>query len=481
MAYNVVGRVDQYPGDVPFIDSDHARFIRGGLTIDHAQVLANIANSAGQVILRTVNGAVRAILRSGSFICRNPGTGKWDVYCPVAATPATLDTGVVGANNAITWTSVAAALAANNIRIRYVDTRVTPTVLACNVGGNDITVTLADDGTGVYSTGNTGAGDSGIAWTSRLPGVDGDAITISIVNDGTLGRAAIAVKVVGTTIIISPVTDGATGVITSTANDIIAAVAADPAAKALVAGVATGTGADPVTGNSVTLAGGVDSAPASTANDVMAIVAATPAAAALLSGASTGASTGLGVVTAMDYTNLAGGTDGSNAVAAGLQTGRASEDTLINWRHVTPGAAGNAVQISYVHPGPGDNPFAVATPGGNIVVTLQTVGGVLVQTAAQVVAAIIADGTAAGIAVPALGCVGDGIVQPMAPTNMVGGLDAGLPNIVGRQAAILFEDVDIQDADAVATGIDHGRVITARLPLAPDAFVTAALPGVLFK
>lgn len=364
MGYNLRFTPEQHAGHIPFVDTDSLRFIRGGLSIDSAQVAANLAASQGQAVLR--NG--RLTLLQGSYLSQNPGTGLFEVYCPpVAGVAASVVLGLADAAVQIDADTV--GVAGNDIQVVYV-----------NPGGNDqvLHCTYAD----------------GIIFVSLAT--------------------------------------GAAGAITSTANQVIAAINA---------------------------AAGAD------------VTASPPG-------------TGLDVVTAEVLTPLAGGVDGNLAIAAGLRTGTPEAETGIFWRHAVPGAAGNAVTISYVDPLAAAQPLVAAAPGGNIVISLATnAAGAVISTAAEIVAAALLVGAVTAVAVPVLACsTGNGVVDPMAATNMAGGINAGAPNITGRYACILFDgDVDLQDGDAIANGIDQGRVIAARLPLAPDANVTGAMPQILFR
>lgn len=370
MPYNLTFNSEVFGGHVPFIDTDHLRFIRGGLTIDSAQVNANRAESGGQAAL--VNGDLT--LYQGAYLSQNPGTGLFEVYVPAAAwVQASVVVGGAGANQQVLIEADAAG---------------TP--------GNDIGAILI----------NPGANDQ----------------ELHVTYDGGL--------------IICSLATGMAGAITTTANALLAAINA--AAGADVTAAAVGTGADAVEAEALTY--------------------------------------------------LAGGADGSNAVAAGLQTGISDMETAINWRSAVPGAGGNAVTITYADPLAANQALAVTAPGGNILVALATdATGAVTSTAAEIVAAALLVGAVIAVAVPELGCaVGDGVVDAMAATLMTGGIAAGVANIANRYACMLFEDVTLVDgagnlADAIATGIDHGRVISARLPLAPDATVRAALPGITFK
>ena len=369
MAYNLTFTPAQWPGHVPFVDTDHLRFIRGGLTIDAAQVNADRLVSQGQAAL--VNG--RLTLLQGSYISENPGTGRYEMYVP-----------------AVAWVAAALSIGAGNAIV-------TVTALAVGAAGNDIQVVFI----------NPGANDQALSCTYA-----GGIIFVSLAT-------------------------GPAGAITSTAALVIAAINAAAGADVL----ATDDGAG-----------------------------------------------GAGVVAAAALAPLAGGVDGNTAVAAGLRTGISDLETAINWRSAVPGVGGNAVTIAYTDPLAINQALAVAAPGGNIVVSLATdATGAVTSTAAEIVAAALLVGAVTAVAVPELACaIGNGVVAPMAATTMTGGIAAGAANIANRYACMLFEDVTLVDgqgalADAIATGIDHGRVTSARLPLAPDATVRAALPSVVFK
>jgi hypothetical protein len=281
-----------------------------------------------------------------------------------------------------------------------------------------------------------GAGDAAVRIIANVAGAAGNNIQVVFIDPGAFDQE-LHVTYDGGIIIVSLAT-GPAGAITSIANDVFAAI--NVAAGADVTADAPGTGLD--------------------------------------------------VVAAAAMAPLAGGVDGNAGAVAGLLAGIPDLETAIRWRAVAPGVAGNAVTIAYVDPGPGPVALAVGEAGNAITVTLQTdAAGTILSTAAEVVAEVVAQILlgAVTLVTAELGCaLGNGIVSAMAPTNLAGGVDAGVANILARYACILFEDVELQDdqgnlANAIVTGIDHGRVIAARLPLAPDATVRAALPGVIFK
>ena len=175
-------------------------------------------------------------------------------------------------------------------------------------------------------------------------------------------------------------------------------------------------------------------------------------------------------------------TPDSAAVAAELETGVEADNNAITWTAVAAGETGNSIQISYVIPAP-STALSIATVGLNIEVTLATdAGGTVTSDAAAVIAAVNADGNAGALIQGAStgASTGAGIMEAMDLTPFDGGQDVTTENLVGRRALILYGDLDLQDGNAAGTGIDHGRVISARLPLTPDAIVLAALPNIVF-
>lgn len=117
-----------------------------------------------------------------------------------------------------------------------------------------------------------------------------------------------------------------------------------------VTATASGTGADPISAaeGPTAFVGGVDPAITSTADDVKAAVATDVDAAALVSGADAGGDDGSGTVIAMVATPLAGGVDGTVGLANEIRqddswfylcgtAGNTVSDA--NWRRITKGAA----------------------------------------------------------------------------------------------------------------------------------------------
>lgn len=234
---------------------------------------------------------------------------------------ASLNTGVVGNNNAITWTAAKVGDDGNDISVEILNPAPAQNqALSVAVADEKVTVNLAT-GAGTQASGTSGVegNNNGITWTAAAGqvGAAGNDITVALEDPGAAGQA-LAVVVNGRTVIVNLATDGG-GAITSTAAQVIAAVAAAPAAAALVVGANTGasTGAAAVTDQVVDLANGVNPAATSTATQVIASVQAAAPASALVNVANTGASNGGGVVAAVAETNLAGGVDseGQQALA----------------------------------------------------------------------------------------------------------------------------------------------------------------------
>jgi hypothetical protein len=93
---------------------------------------------------------------------------------------------------------------------------------------------------GVKATKATGVegNNNAITWTAVRPGTDGNSITVALI-DPTGNNVALSVAVDGTDIVVTCATDGASA-ITSTAAQIMAAIAASEAAAALVTVASTG-------------------------------------------------------------------------------------------------------------------------------------------------------------------------------------------------------------------------------------------------
>lgn len=239
----------------------------------------------------------------------------------VVETKSSLSTDLDGGDNDLVFTSKLAGTAGDAITIKYDDT--TPTSV------DEVKSSLSTDLAG---------GDNDLVYTSKLAGTAGNAITIAYIDPEQ--AAALSIVVTGTDIVVNLAHDGSG--ITTTADNISAAIALDVDANALV-GVANkvaNNGSGVVTAMAATpLVGGVDAVVTTTtvtvtdtdiviglakdtsnvitskATQIKTEIEATPAADALVGVANKAANDGSGVVTVMAKTALTGG---RNAVAATL-------------------------------------------------------------------------------------------------------------------------------------------------------------------
>jgi len=233
-----------------------------------------------------------------------------------------------------------------------------------------------------------------LQFTAKAPGEAGDGIQIEFVNPGPGYGPPTDVTVVDDRITVNLETDAA-GNIVATAADVMNAINAHPVAKNMV----TASLVDPKNG-------------------------------------------GIGVVTEMGLTNLAKGNDDVAALGhATLTTGFSSDSQNIKWTSVAHGTAGNAVRIEYLDPGAPSSPLSVVVVGNQITINLETdADGEIVSTAQDVINAVrshtgppdASDLVTAALIDAEAG--GDGVVEPMAVTNLSGGDDS----LTGDQNVQLF-------------------------------------------
>jgi hypothetical protein len=122
-------------GQVNFLDSEKVRYVRGGVTLDAAQVQAD------------EKGLKK--LPAGTFIGKQTN-GKYAKYVP--AVKASLTTGVVGNNNAILWTAKNGGAEGNGIKIQLKDPAGNDQPLKVLVESNIIIVSLATGGSGAITS-----------------------------------------------------------------------------------------------------------------------------------------------------------------------------------------------------------------------------------------------------------------------------------------------------------------------------------------
>lgn len=107
---------------------------------------------AGDVVdVMTDGEIVEAGGTAGTVYYADPSDGTITDTPPDAAA-ATLDTGVIADDNALTWTSRDLGAAGNDVTVTLEDPGANGSALAVDVVGNDITVSLATDGGGAITT-----------------------------------------------------------------------------------------------------------------------------------------------------------------------------------------------------------------------------------------------------------------------------------------------------------------------------------------
>lgn len=122
---------------------------------------------------------------------------------------------------------------------------------------------------------------------------------------------------------------------------------------------------------------------------------------------------------------------------AALTTGLAGANNDLTFTALRRGIWGNQVSVTYTDPG-GTSTLAVTVEGFKILVSLGTSAAVIVSTAAQVMAAILANADAAQLVsvANAAGNDGSGVVTALAETSLTGGaLQQAQPTQVDSDAA----------------------------------------------
>ncbi len=325
-----------YTQDPEWLMSDHKVHRPGGVTIDADAVAA-------------VDG--KKIVKAGTPIGKDAETGLYEPYVAAVTTPAvasSLTLGTEADNNGMVLTAVTAGEDGDDISYAVTVTEGPNVALDVSVADKAITVRPATSAAAAKSTATSGAesDNNGLTWTAKAYGKDGDRIIV-ILEDPGEDSQALGITVNGTVIIISLAT-GVGGTITTTADEIIAAitVSSNPAYKAEAAALVTvgdtgdSTGAAAVVDEVVQLANGADTVISSTVADVLEALAADDEAKALVSVKAIGESTGAALVTALDATNLAGG---ANAVT--VEANVTPTELLFNTVDCTSGdqAAGSLI------------------------------------------------------------------------------------------------------------------------------------------
>lgn len=174
------------------------------------------------------------------------------------------------------------------------------------------------------------------------------------------------------------------------------------------------------------------------------------------------------------------------AVAATLKTGVVGSNNAILWTAKTPGTPGNAIRLQLKDPSGNSKPLVVTLENDTIVVSLATSeAGAITSTAAEVIAAVNS-ALVNGLVVAANDgeSTGEGVVAAVDATALAGGTAANVTPTLLLAEDVLFTSFTssggVVNSDQVVTAIDQARVITARLPVAPDDVVKANMPGITF-
>ena len=110
---------------------------------------------------------------------------------------------------------------------------------SAQLANKNVSAVTLDSGVKATLATGTEVSDNAITWTAIAPGTDGNSISVELI-DPSANNAALSVSVSGTDITVNLAT-GPTGTITSTAAQVMAAIAASSEAAALVTTADTGT------------------------------------------------------------------------------------------------------------------------------------------------------------------------------------------------------------------------------------------------
>ncbi len=170
------------------------------------------------------------------------------------------------------------------------------------------------------------------------------------------------------------------------------------------------------------------------------------------------------------------------AVAASKVIGDSEDDNAVLFRAKLAGVGGNGIKVQLIDPSGNNQPLSVLVEADTIKVSLATGEAGAITSKAKDVAAAVNIHQIAKALVSADATInddeeGNGVVSATeGAVALAGGANANIDNVV-----LLGTDVDVTEHDAVATALDHARVIVARLPQAPDEYIKGLLPGVVWK
>ncbi len=143
---------------------------------------------------------------------------------------------------------------------------------------------------------------------------------------------------------------------------------------------------------------------------------------------------------------------GTGAAQASVSTGVVGSNNAITYTAKESGEAGTGISISQVNPGTNNATLTVSVNGEQITVSLATDGaGAITSTAAQVIAAIAANGPASALVAASNqgASTGAGVVPAVAQTALAGGSDptTETPTILGQACSSVTQVGSIVEVD----------------------------------
>lgn len=442
----------------------------GGLT----PATATISNTAAA---STTFGGVKAALTSGA------GNAALTFTAAAAGTPGNSITVALvnGGNNQSLSSTVSGNVITVNLATNgagavtstasqvasYLEDQSAFTALASvTAGGTGASAVVAAGATNLTG----GSTTAGLSITAKTPGTAGDAINVTFQHAGN--SSPLSATVTGNNVVVNLATS-AGGAITSTASQVNTFLNNYAPFSAIAASALTGSGAGTFADAAATyLTGGGDAATTSfggpltagltlgSGNSGLNFTAATSGSggnAITVQLAQSGTNTALGVSVSANAITVNLATDGTGAItstasqvadylasqsvftalasvaATGSGAGLVSNAAATNLTGggnsgltitaATPGAAGDAINVTFQHSGDSSSLGATVT-GNNVVVNLATdANGNATSTAAQVNTYLASDANFTAIAASSLtgGNAGDGIVADSAATNLTGG------------------------------------------------------------
>lgn len=267
----------------------------------------------------TANGDTPVSINSGhKFSVAASGTLDGTLkaqYATAAPVAATLTTSLTGDDNDLVFTAVDAGTQGNSLTVAYEDPSASDTALSASFDGTDLVVTLAtDSGDAATVTLDSTNAEADLDVTADTAGATGNTYSVELV-DPSANDATLSVSTTDYLKFTVSLATGAGGAITSTADEVIAALNAYAPFAALMTASRTsgqnGTGVVEAIAETSLTGGGDNYAITTTAAEIATLVNASDSMKRHLTAANAAANDGTGVVTALSETALSGGTDGT--------------------------------------------------------------------------------------------------------------------------------------------------------------------------